>query len=144
LAKAGHVIEFADGTLDLPLPPKLIEADKGGLPASHQAGHDPAKVETAASHDSVSAGDEFEGGAEEEIHASVEAGETTTAEPDQVPDSPSHSEHPEEANVDAEAQDNARGSTDSKQNLLSQPSKLQLEKNDEDECATAGSGSRLA
>jgi hypothetical protein len=25
LAKAGHVIEFADGTLDLPLPPKVIE-----------------------------------------------------------------------------------------------------------------------
>src|SRR5258708_16885363 len=25
LAKAGHVIEFADGTLDLPLPPKAVE-----------------------------------------------------------------------------------------------------------------------
>ena len=25
LAKAGHVIEFADGTLDLPLPPKMVE-----------------------------------------------------------------------------------------------------------------------
>jgi hypothetical protein len=30
LAKAGHVIEFADGTLDLPLPPRLVEAAKGG------------------------------------------------------------------------------------------------------------------
>ncbi len=30
LAKAGHVIEFADGTLDLPLPPRAIEAAKGG------------------------------------------------------------------------------------------------------------------
>jgi hypothetical protein len=30
LAKAGHVIEFADGTLDLPLPPKAVE--KPGTP----------------------------------------------------------------------------------------------------------------
>ena len=29
LAKAGHVIEFADGTLDLPLPPKSAESEKG-------------------------------------------------------------------------------------------------------------------
>jgi hypothetical protein len=34
LAKAGHVIEFADGTLDLPLPPKA--AEKPG--ATHEAG----------------------------------------------------------------------------------------------------------
>ncbi len=34
LAKAGHVIEFADGTLDLPLPPKAVE--KPG--AAHEAG----------------------------------------------------------------------------------------------------------
>jgi hypothetical protein len=37
LAKAGHVIEFADGTLDLPLPPRPIEAAKGGVhPSTHQ------------------------------------------------------------------------------------------------------------
>jgi hypothetical protein len=34
LAKAGHVIEFADGTLDLPLPPRPIEAGKGGAQPS--------------------------------------------------------------------------------------------------------------
>jgi hypothetical protein len=34
LAKAGHVIEFADGTLDLPLPPKAVERPG----ASHEAG----------------------------------------------------------------------------------------------------------
>jgi hypothetical protein len=34
LAKAGHVIEFADGTLDLPLPPRPIEAAKGGAQPS--------------------------------------------------------------------------------------------------------------
>lgn len=30
LAKAGHVIEFADGTLDLPLPPRPVETAKTG------------------------------------------------------------------------------------------------------------------
>ncbi|MGA8658354.1 MAG: hypothetical protein WB586_19615, partial [Chthoniobacterales bacterium] len=34
LAKAGHVIEFADGTLDLPLPPKSPES-KTNQPAEH-------------------------------------------------------------------------------------------------------------
>jgi hypothetical protein len=34
LAKAGHVIEFADGTLDLPLPPRLVEAAKGSAQSS--------------------------------------------------------------------------------------------------------------
>jgi hypothetical protein len=38
LAKAGHVIEFADGTLDLPLPPKAVERPG----ASSEAGaHEP-------------------------------------------------------------------------------------------------------
>jgi hypothetical protein len=36
LAKAGHVIEFADGTLDLPLPPKPAEPAKGSPHASAQ------------------------------------------------------------------------------------------------------------
>src|ERR1700731_4111112 len=37
LAKAGHVIEFADGTLDLPLPPRPVETAKGGArPIAHQ------------------------------------------------------------------------------------------------------------
>ena len=38
LAKAGHVIEFSDGGLDLPLPPKGTEAGKG-------SSHDAAEVE---------------------------------------------------------------------------------------------------
>src|SRR6202035_5797459 len=38
LAKAGHVIEFADGTLDLPLPPRPVETTKGGgQPSAHQS-----------------------------------------------------------------------------------------------------------
>ncbi|MBV8140848.1 MAG: hypothetical protein JOZ60_02245 [Verrucomicrobia bacterium] len=37
LAKAGHVIEFADGSLDLPLPPRPVETAKGGAaPATQQ------------------------------------------------------------------------------------------------------------
>jgi hypothetical protein len=36
LAKAGHVIEFADGTLDLPLSPKPAEAEKGTVQPSPQ------------------------------------------------------------------------------------------------------------
>jgi hypothetical protein len=36
LAKAGHVIEFADGTLDLPLPPRSLETAKGGANSSAQ------------------------------------------------------------------------------------------------------------
>jgi hypothetical protein len=40
LAKAGHVIEFADGTLDLPLPPRSLEAAKGGANSSAQRGPD--------------------------------------------------------------------------------------------------------
>jgi hypothetical protein len=38
LAKAGHVIEFADGTLDLPLSPKPAEAEKGIAQPSTQIG----------------------------------------------------------------------------------------------------------
>src|SRR5258708_17238843 len=44
LAQAGHVIEFADGALDLPLPPKLIDPEKGSAATAHQPTHDPAKV----------------------------------------------------------------------------------------------------
>jgi acyl-[acyl carrier protein]--UDP-N-acetylglucosamine O-acyltransferase len=44
LAKAGHVIEFADGTLDLPLPPKAIE--KAGT-AQEDAAEEPVETEGA-------------------------------------------------------------------------------------------------
>jgi hypothetical protein len=37
LAKAGHVIEFSDGSLDLPLPPKQIESAKGSAEESAEA-----------------------------------------------------------------------------------------------------------
>jgi hypothetical protein len=51
LAKAGHVIEFADGTLDLPLPPRSLETSKGGANSSAQRGPD---------------GDESDGASDEE------------------------------------------------------------------------------
>ncbi len=42
LAKAGHVIEFADGTLDLPLPPRPVEAAKSNstTPAAEHSDED--------------------------------------------------------------------------------------------------------
>jgi hypothetical protein len=40
LAKAGHVIEFADGTLDLPLPPKPVEQKAEVTQESSQAASD--------------------------------------------------------------------------------------------------------
>jgi acyl-[acyl carrier protein]--UDP-N-acetylglucosamine O-acyltransferase len=45
LAKAGHVIEFADGTLDLPLPPKAIE--KPGTAQEDAAEEEPGETEGA-------------------------------------------------------------------------------------------------
>jgi hypothetical protein len=55
LAKAGHVIEFADGTLDLPLPPRLVESERGNVLASNQAVYNRSKVEEASSHEVDSA-----------------------------------------------------------------------------------------
>src|ERR1700733_14336051 len=50
LAKAGHVIEFADGTLDLPLPPKAIE--KSGTSQESGAQEDAAE-ELAETEDAI-------------------------------------------------------------------------------------------
>ncbi len=44
LAKAGHVIEFADGTLDLPLAPRPVETAKGG---AHPSGQRSLEIEEA-------------------------------------------------------------------------------------------------
>ncbi len=61
LAKAGHVIEFADGTLDLPLPPKAYEEkapDKGPTALAASAEHD--VPETASEEGEIGAGDDEE------------------------------------------------------------------------------------
>jgi hypothetical protein len=44
LAKAGHVIEFADGTLDLPLSPKPAEPEKGTVRPSAHFNHEIEKA----------------------------------------------------------------------------------------------------
>ncbi len=48
LAKAGHVIEFADGTLDLPLPPRSLETAKGGANSSAQRNLDGDETDGAS------------------------------------------------------------------------------------------------
>src|SRR5262249_12496095 len=77
LAKAGHIIEFADGTLDLPLPPKSAESDKG---SSRQPAQDTARDSEAISHELViSGGDELEENSNEEVRTTgAEASENTT------------------------------------------------------------------
>src|SRR4029077_19556650 len=93
LAKAGHVIEFADGTLDLPLPPKLIDPEKGSAATAHQPTHDPAKVGENLGHEPVtSEGNEFEESSGEEIQATAaEDQEKTTSRRDPAVDSLDHS-----------------------------------------------------
>jgi hypothetical protein len=51
LAKAGHVIEFADGTLDLPLPPKAV--DKPGATEDSSAQDEGASEEQAETESAV-------------------------------------------------------------------------------------------
>jgi hypothetical protein len=52
LAKAGHVIEFADGTLDLPLPPRSLETKGGTRPSAH-ANSDGEEVDGSADEESA-------------------------------------------------------------------------------------------
>ena len=77
LAKAGHVIEFADGTLDLPLPPKAIE--KSGTSQESGAQEDAAEesAETEGATDDLPIAEEpspeVEDAAQVPVeHASVE------------------------------------------------------------------------
>ena len=86
LAKAGHVIEFADGTLDLPLPPRPVEIAKSGSAPSA-----PAHSEAGGAEDSP---------ADDETTAELESEVTSAAA---APSAPSASaEHEQAANaVDA-------------------------------------------
>jgi hypothetical protein len=52
LAKAGHVIEFADGTLDLPLPPRSLETAKGGSNPGTQTNLESEENEGASDEES--------------------------------------------------------------------------------------------
>ena len=71
LAKAGHVIEFADGTLDLPLPPKAVE--KPGT-AQESGAQDEGSEEQAETESAVDAP------ATEETPQEVEAASEEPAE----------------------------------------------------------------
>jgi hypothetical protein len=131
LAKAGHVIEFADGTLDLPLPPKPVEPDKG---SSRQPAHGTPKDLEATSHElAIPGGDEFEENSNEEVRTpGSEAPENTTGNSEDVAKPP------------VEALNLLRDATVGPPLSLSEPSELEHEKNDEADCAPAGSGSHLA
>jgi hypothetical protein len=131
LAKAGHVIEFADGTLDLPLPPKPTESDKGSL---RQPVHDTPKDLEATSHGLVIPGsDEFEENSNEELRPTGREISESTSD---------HSEHEQKPAV--EALDIVPDTTLGAPVALSQHSELELDKNDEANCAPAASGSHLA
>jgi hypothetical protein len=66
LAKAGHIIEFADGTLDLPLPPKALE-EKGHAKTGPEPGPTHATAEEAEVTGEPDAEAPVEAGLEEEL-----------------------------------------------------------------------------
>ena len=145
LAKAGHVIEFADGTLDLPLPPKLIDPGKGSAATARQPTHDPAKVGENLGHQPVtSEGNEFEESSGEEIQATAaEEQEKTTLQRDPAVDSLDHSARQPEPDLIGEAAEDPRKAAGIALIPPAQPSELHVEKHDEHECAAAASGSHL-
>ena len=94
LAKAGHVIEFADGTLDLPLPPRPVETAKGGgQPSAHQI---PEGEETEGSAEDESSTalletNELSADSGPEVTADAQtdrSSESTLDEPDSNPETP--------------------------------------------------------
>jgi hypothetical protein len=102
LAKAGHVIEFADGTLDLPLAPRPVETAKSGAASSAQnleseEGDDSSDEESSTAQlesEEISAGSESELPTAEKEEA---VPEITANEPEPVPESPLEPTSPEPA-----------------------------------------------
>jgi hypothetical protein len=103
LAKAGHVIEFADGTLDLPLPPRPVETAKGGAqPSAHQ---NPEGEETEGSAEDESSTalletNELTADSKPEVTADAPAdrsSEIALDEPDSNPETPDGSVRSETA-----------------------------------------------
>ena len=86
LAKAGHVIEFADGTLDLPLPPRSLETKGGTRPSAH-ANSDGEEVESSADEESAIGQletEEMPGGSEPELSSSANDGHKSEVAPEEV------------------------------------------------------------
>jgi hypothetical protein len=102
LAKAGHVIEFADGTLDLPLPPRPVETAKSGSAPSGPAHNEAGSTEDSPADDDTTA--ELE--SEVTSAAAAPTAPSTSAEHEQVagagdaPVEPEISAEPPTAEVD--------------------------------------------
>jgi hypothetical protein len=143
LAKAGHIIEFADGTLDLPLPPKLIDPEKGSATAAHESAHDASKVGENLGHEPVTSdSNEFEESSGEDTQATaVEDQERTTLQTDPVVDSLDRSARRPEPDPIGETTDDPRKAAGIGLIPQAQPTDLHVEKHDEPECAAAASGS---
>src|SRR5271166_60169 len=102
LAKAGHVIEFADGTLDLPLPPRPVETAKSGSAPSAPAHSEAGGAEDSPADDQTTA--ELE--SEVTSAAAAPSAPSASAEHEQVanagdaPAEPEISSEPATAEVD--------------------------------------------
>ena len=94
LAKAGHVIEFADGTLDLPLPPRPIEAAKGGANASAHQNLEGEESDGSADDESPTAlleTNELPAESKPEVAADAQAGQASEIVRDEADSSPESS-----------------------------------------------------
>jgi hypothetical protein len=103
LAKAGHVIEFADGTLDLPLPPRSLETAKGGASSAAQRSPDGDENDDASDEDSATVlleSSELSSDSKPETAADAhpdQVGEVILEEPEPNPESPLEPMKPEAA-----------------------------------------------
>jgi hypothetical protein len=90
LAKAGHVIEFADGTLDLPLPPRPIEAAKGGAQPSARQNLEGDETDGSADESSTTLLETSELSAESkpEVTADTQADRSSVIAPEERVSSP--------------------------------------------------------
>jgi hypothetical protein len=146
LAKAGHVIEFADGTLDLPLPPKPVESEKAVVSDSHPDDHDALKVaETPGTDQNSSSTAKCEDVSEEDV------GETTVEPQDKIAvatDPGTFSDPFEQSKSSGAAGEVSEAAGDfpdehgDVMGVSSQPNELQSEKTEDADCAPAGSASR--
>jgi hypothetical protein len=99
LAKAGHIIEFADGTLDLPLPPRPVEAAKATTQPSTQQNLEAEEAEDSHEEEAITAQLETEESPTESKTDLAPAAEERRAPelPQEVPDSkPASSVEPAE------------------------------------------------
>ena len=139
LAKAGHIIEFADGTLDLPLPPKPSESEKGSVTTLHQAGHELSKVASALGRKpAIPGSDQFEDNSPG--RQGTEASEKTNSEANSL-EHFDESGPPSKADAISDPAPPLLLTNGNAQPADGQPSEQKVESNDEADCAPAGSAS---